>query len=168
MTIYDVISYQFDQESQKIRDLKLKAITPGPDQVGYRYFSPDGTQSLPYNGKCPTGWTYKRGTFHSMRSISPLHESWGEYRRLKKTATMLVAAKLLLKRNDLTVPEKTDIGTLVMVGTVRSQARTFRQQKSLAFKAHRWLKKQEKHLEKNRFPQVNEWLNARQQERNAA
>jgi hypothetical protein len=95
--------------------------------------------------------------------ISPRHERWREYRYLKHRATLLLAARLLLKANRGAVPDKREIRLYLATGIFRSHARTSAAQKALAHSAYRYLRKLENRLSKQpeRFQVVESWVNER-------
>ncbi len=98
--------------------------------------------------------------------MSPRHERWREYRNAKRRATVLLAARLILKANQGIVPAKEEIGPFVSIGIFRSHARTASEQKGLAFATYRQLRKLENRLRKQpqRFADVAEWVRQREGE----
>lgn len=98
--------------------------------------------------------------------MSPRHERWQEYRNAKRRATILLAARLILKANNGIVPAKVEIGPFVSMGIFRSHARTATEQKGLAFAAYRQLRKLDNRLRKQpeRFADVEDWLRQRESE----
>ena len=98
--------------------------------------------------------------------MSPRHERWQEYRNAKRRATILLAARIILKANNGNVPAKEEIGPFVSMGIFRSHARTLSQQKGLAFAAYRQLRKLENRLRKQpqRFADVESWVRQRESE----
>ena len=110
------------------------------------------------------GWTYGRVKFQRVEScISPRHKSWQEYRNLKRRATLLLAARLVLKANEGNVPDKAEIGPLLATKIFRSHARTASAQKTLAYSSYRYLRKLENRLRNHpqRFAAVETWLKER-------
>lgn len=99
--------------------------------------------------------------------MSPRHERWREYRNAKRRATLILAARLILKANDGIVPGKEEIGPLLSMGTFRSQARTASAQKSLAYASYRYLRKLDNRLrnQPQRFTGVAEWWRERAERR---
>lgn len=91
--------------------------------------------------------------------MSPRHERWQDYQHAKRRATLLLAARLTLKANSETVPDKGEIGALVSMGIYRSHARTASAQKSLAFSSFRYMRKLDNRLRKQ--PERFEELEAR-------
>jgi hypothetical protein len=79
-------------------------------------------------------------------------------------ATLLLAARLILKANDVTVPDKEQIAALLSMGIFRSHARTASAQKSLAYSSYRQLRKLDNRLREqpNRFAAVGEWIKERE------
>lgn len=61
------------------------------------------------------GWKFTKVKFQRVEScMSPRHPRWHDYRNAKRRATLLLAARLILKANDLNVPgsgavSKTDV-----------------------------------------------------------
>lgn len=99
--------------------------------------------------------------------MSPRHERWQEYRQAKRRATILLAARLILKANNGIVPAKDEIGPFVSMRIFSSHARTATEQKGLAYAAYRQLRKLENRLRKQpqRFADVESWLKQREAER---
>ena len=99
-------------------------------------------------------------------SMSPRHERWQEYRNAKRRATILMAARLILKANNGIVPAKAEIGPFVSMGIFRSHARTATAQKGLAFAAYRQLRKLDNRLRKQpeRYAEVESWVRQRESE----
>lgn len=99
--------------------------------------------------------------------MSPRHERWQEYRHAKRRATILLAARLILKANNGIVPAKAEIGPFVSMRIFRSHARTATEQKGLAYAAFRQLRKLENRLRKQpeRFANVESWLKQREAQR---
>jgi len=98
--------------------------------------------------------------------ISPRHERWHEYRHAKRRATILLAARHILKANNGIVPAKEEIGPFVSMGIFRSHARTAPEQKGLAYAAYRQLRKLENRLRKQaeRFADVESRVKQRESE----
>lgn len=96
--------------------------------------------------------------------MSPQHERWPEYRNAKRRATLLLAARLILKANDGVVPGKEEISPLISMRLFRSHARTASVQKALAHSAYRYLRKLDNRLRKQpqRFADVSAWLAERE------
>jgi hypothetical protein len=80
--------------------------------------------------------------------MSQRHERWQEYRNAKRRATLLIAARLILKANNGVVPAKDEISPLISMGIFRSHARTASAQKALAHSAYRYLRKLDNRLRK--------------------
>lgn len=95
--------------------------------------------------------------------ISPQHERWQDYRNAKRRATLLLAARLILKANRGVVPAKDEVPPLISLCIFRSHARTARAQKALAHSAYRYLHKLDNRLRKQpqRFAAVGAWLEQR-------
>ena len=111
-----------------------------------------------------SGWAYGRVKFERVEScISQRHKSWNEYRNAKRRATLLLAARLILKANEETVPDKDQIGALLAMKIFRSHARTASAQKTLAYAAYRQLRKLDNRLrnQPERFAAVETWLKER-------
>jgi len=96
--------------------------------------------------------------------MSPRDERWREYRSAKRRATLILAARLILKANDGVVPEKQEIGPMLSMGIFRAHARTAGAQKSLAYASYRYLKKLDSRLrnQPERFAAVKGWIKERQ------
>ena len=99
-------------------------------------------------------------------TMSPRHERWREYRNAKRRATILLAARLILKANNGIVPAKAEMGPFVAMGIFRPHARTATEQKGLAYAAYRQLRKLENRLRKQpqRFADVAAWVKERESE----
>lgn len=95
--------------------------------------------------------------------MSPRDEHWQDYRNAKRRATLLLAARLILKANNENVPAKEEMSPLIAIGIFRSHARTASAQKALALAAYRYLRKLENRLRKHpeRFAAVEAWLTER-------
>ena len=111
------------------------------------------------------GWTQEKQTFVKVEShISPRHAFWNEYRNTKRRATLLLAARRILKTNEEIVPDKEQIAALLAMKIFRSHARTASAQKTLAYSSFRYLRKLENRLERQpeRFAGVETWIRERQ------
>ena len=111
------------------------------------------------------GWTSEKQTFVKVEShISPRHALWNEYRNAKRRATLLLAARRILKANEEIVPDKDQIAALLAMKIFRSHARTASAQKTLAYSSFRYLRKLENRLQRQpgRFVGVETWLIERQ------
>ena len=132
-------------------------------QEKYAYRSP---HDKIYRNKRPdqqlmdAGWTYGRIKYRRVESISPGHKSWQEYQNLKRRATLLLAARLILKANEGNVPDKAEVGPLLATKIFRSHARTASAQKTLAYASYRYLRKLENRLgnQPQRFAAVEAWI----------
>ena len=100
---------------------------------------------------------------HVVDHMSPRHERWQDYRNAKRRATLLLAARLILKANNGIVPAKDEMSPLISVGVFRSHARTASAQKALALSAYRYLHKLDNRLRKqlDRFAAVEAWIKER-------
>jgi hypothetical protein len=161
-SITEVIVFSYAQTAAAIRKLKTDAYK-ATTQEKYAYQAPDGKS---YRNKRPaqelmdSGWTYRKVKFQQIESyMSPRHEHWQDYQHAKRRATLLLAARLTLKANNETVPDKGEIGALVSMGIFRSHARTASAQKALAFSSFRYLRKLDNRLRKQ--PERFEELEAR-------
>ncbi|HJU92495.1 MAG TPA: hypothetical protein VJ656_06105 [Pyrinomonadaceae bacterium] len=163
MTITEVIVYSYAQTAATIRKLKTEAYK-STTQEKYAYRAPDGKSfrnKRPSQELIDSGWTYCKVRFQQIEScISPRHERWQDYQNAKRRASLLLAARLMLKANNETVPDKTEISTLIGMGTFRSHARTASAQKSLAFSSFRYLRKLNNRLRKQpqRFEKLETWI----------
>jgi hypothetical protein len=113
------------------------------------------------------GWTFGKVKFQRVESyMSPRHERWQEYRNAKRRATLLLAARLILKVNNGIVPAKEEIGPFLSMGIFRSHARTSTEQKGLAYAAYRYLRKLDNRLRKQpeRFADVEARVRQRESE----
>jgi hypothetical protein len=86
-----------------------------------------------------------------------------DYRNAKRRATLLLAARLILKANNRMVPAKDEMSPLIRMGIFRSHARTASAQKALALSAYRYLPKLDNRLQKQpgRFAAVEAWIKER-------
>ena len=161
-TIKNVICYEYAQTAEKIRNLKTETYKSTEDQK-YAYLSPDGKtfrNHRPSEELMSAGWIYTKVKFLRVEShMSPKHKLWQPYREAKRRATLLLAAKIILKNSGETVPEKNEISSLLYMGLFRHHARTSRQQKSLAYSAYRLLRKLDNKVKNQleRFSKVDEW-----------
>ena len=166
-TITEVIVYSYAQTAAAIRYLKAEAYKSTP-QEKYAYQAPDAKSfrnKRPPQELIDSGWTYCKVKFPQIESyMSPRHERWHDYQNAKRRATLLLAARLMLKANNETVPDKREIGALVSMGIFRSHARTSSAQKSLAFSSFRYLRKLNNRLRKQpqRFEALETWIEERQ------
>ena len=157
------------QTSSTIRELKTAAFKATPDEK-WVFQSPDGR--MVRNNRVSQelkdqGWRWRKVKFQRVEShMSPGHERWQEYRNAKRRATVLLAARLILKANNGVVPAKEEIGPFLGTGIFRSHARTSSEQKGLAYAAYRQLRKLENRLRKQpqRFVGVEAWLRQRESE----
>jgi len=96
--------------------------------------------------------------------MSPKHERWQDYRNARRRATVLLAARLILKANNGVVPAKDEVSPLISIGIFRSHARTASAQKALAHSGYRYLRKIDNRLRKQpqRFAEVGMWLEQRE------
>jgi len=153
-----VIVYLYARTSEAIRQLKVSAYKTVTDE---KYGCPPSEPLLPpyaprkYNVERVVSW------------MSPRHERWQEYRNAKRRATLILAARLILKANDGIVPGKEEIGPLLSMGIFRSHARTASAQKSLAYASYRYLRKLDNRLrnQPQRFTRVAEWWREREERR---
>ena len=166
-TITEVIVYSYAQTAAAIRNLKAEAYKSTP-QEKYAYQAPDGKSfrnTRPPQELIDSGWTYCKVKFQQIEScMSPRHERWLAYQNAKRRATLLLAARLMLKANNETVPDKREIGAFVSMGIFRSHARTSSAQKSLAFSSFRYLRKLNHRLRKQpqRFEALQTWIEERE------
>lgn len=112
----------------------------------------------------PGYWTCKKVNVERLVAhMSPRDERWPDYRNAKRRATLLLAARLILKANNGTVPAKVEMSPLISMGIFRSHARTASAQKALAHAAYRYLQKLNNRLCKqpHRFAEVEAWLRER-------
>jgi hypothetical protein len=112
----------------------------------------------------PGYWTCKKIFVERVVAhMSPRDERWQDYRNAKRRATLLLAARLILKANNGNVPEKREMSPLISMGVVRSHARTASAQKALALAAYRYLRKLDNRLSKQpeRFSAVEAWIKER-------
>ena len=140
-----------------------------PEEI-YPYLAPDGNTYWtvgPGQKVMQPGWAYtKMEVERIVSSMSPRHERWQEYRNAKRRATVLLAARLILKANNGVVPAKEEMGPFISMGIFRSHARTATQQKGLAFAAYRQLRKLDNRLRKQpqRVAEVEIWIRQRASE----
>lgn len=150
-TITEVIIYSYAQTAAAIRKLKTDAYKSTTDEK-YAYLAPDGKtfrNRRPDQRLMDIGWTYCKVKFQRVESyMSPRHERWRDYQNAKRRATLLLAARQILKANNETVPHKGEIGALIAMGIFRSHARTASAQKSLAFSSYCYLRKLDNRLRK--------------------
>ena len=167
-TITETILYRYGQTAGRIRQLKTEAYR-ATEHEKYGYRSPDGRtfrNQRPADELMAQGWTYGKVKFERLESHRrPAHPEWAEYRRAKRQATLLLAARLTLKANGGEIPEKQEISSILSAGFMRSQAGTARRQKSLAYAACRLLRKLGHRLDKRpeAFRDVDEWARARRE-----
>jgi len=164
-TIKNVICYEYAQTAERIRNLKAEAYK-ATEHEKYAYRSPDEKtfrNRRPSEALMSAGWTYTKVKFERVESyMSPKHKLWRDYRHAKRRATLLLAARMILKAAAETVPEKDEISSLVSMGIFRSQARTASEQKSLAYSSYRLLRKLDNRVKKQpeRFSQADQWTRA--------
>ena len=100
-----------------IHQLKVDAYKATTEEK-YAYQSPDGKmfrKKRPGKSLIDAGWKFTKVKFQRVEScMSPRHPRWHDYRNAKRRATLLLAARLILKANDLNVPgsgavSKTDV-----------------------------------------------------------
>lgn len=157
----------YAQTAASIHQLKVEAYKSTTDEK-YAYQSPDGKtfrNKRPDQALIDAGWNFTKVKFQRIEScMSPRHPRWHDYRNAKRRATLLLAARLILKANNGTVPDKEQIGPLLSMGIFRSHARTACAQKSLAYASYRQLRKLDNRLRKqpDRFAAVGEWLKQRE------
>ena len=162
-TITEVIVYSYAQTAATIRKFKTEAYKATTLEK-YAYQAPDGKSfrnKRPAQELIDSGWIYSKVKFQQIEScMSPRHERWQDYQNAKRRATLLLAARLMLKANNETVPEKNEIGALISMGIFRSHARTASEQKSLAFSSFRYLRKLNNRLRKQpqRFDALEKWI----------
>lgn len=155
------------QTSSTIRELKLEAFKATPDEK-WVFQSPDGKRVR--NNRVSQelkdrGWKWTKRKFQRVEShMSPRHERWQEYRNAKRRATVLLAARLILKANNGVVPAKEEVGPFIATRIFGSHARTSGEQKRLAYAAYGQLRKLENRLRKQpqRFADVEAWLGQRE------
>ncbi|HEU4511296.1 MAG TPA: hypothetical protein VFR78_23915 [Pyrinomonadaceae bacterium] len=147
--------------------MKVDAYKSTTDEK-YAYQSPDGKtvrNKRPDQALIDAGWKFTKVKFQRVEScMSPRHPRCRDYRNAKRRATLLLAARLILKATNGTVPDKEQIGPLLSMGTFRSHARTASVQKSLAYSSYRQLRKLDNRQRKqpDRFNAVVEWIRQRE------
>lgn len=149
----------YAQTAEAIRELKMGAYkTVTEEKYGYIPVEP---------GQEPSYALSKYKIERVVSWMSPRHERWQEYRNAKRRATLILAARLILKANNGVVPEKAEVGPLLSMGIFRSHARTAAAQKSLAFASYRYLRKLDNRLrnQPQRFTSVAEWWRERDERR---
>lgn len=162
----ETIVYLYAQSAEMIHRLKTDAYKSTTYEK-YAYRSPDGKtfcNKRPDQKFMDAGWIYAKVKFQRVDSyMSPRHARWQEYRNTKRRATVLLAARLILKAANETVPEKSKIGSLLSIGIFRSHARTSSSQKSLAYSAYRLLRKLDNRLrnQPERLAGMEAWLKQR-------
>ena len=112
----------------------------------------------------PGYWTCKKIQVERLVAhMSPRDERWQDYQNAKRRATLLLAARLILKANNGNVPAKAEMSPLISMGFFHSHARTASAQKALALSAYRYLRKLDNRLRKQpeRFAAVEEWIRKR-------
>lgn len=168
-TISEVIVYSYARTSAAIRQLKTEAYQSTTLEK-YAFQAPDGKtfrNKRPSQDLMDNGWIYCKVKYQQIESyMSPRHERWQDYQNAKRRATLLLAARLMLKANNETVPQKTEIGALISMGIFRPHARTASAQKSLAFCSYRYLRKLDNRLRKQpqRFAELNQWIERKETE----
>ena len=158
----EMIAYLYEQTAEMIHQLKRDAYKSTTDEK-YAYRSPDGKtfrNKRPVQELIDAGWIYAKVKFQRVDSYMSPHARWHEYRNAKRRATILLAARLILKAANETVPEKSEMGSLLSIGIFRSHARTSSAQKSLAYSAYRMLQKLDNRLrnQPERFAGIEIWL----------
>ena len=159
----------YAQTAAGIHQLKAEAYKSTTDEK-YAYVSPDGKtfrNKRPDQALIDAGWKFTKVKFERVEScMCPRHPRWHDYRNAKRRATLLLAARLILKANDVKVPAKEEIAALLSMGIFRSHARTASAQKSLAYSSYRQLRKLDNRLRKqpDRFAAVDEWVKQREVE----
>lgn len=167
MTINDVVTYLYAQTAAAIHQLKVEAYKATTEEK-YAYQSPDGKtfrNKRPDQSLIDAGWKFTKVKFQKVEScMCPRHPRWNDYRNAKRRATILLAARLILKANDINVPAKEEVAALLAMRIFRSHARTASAQKSLAYASQRQLRKLDNRLRKrpDRFAAVGEWLKQRE------
>lgn len=167
MSISDVVTYLYAQTAANIHQLKVEAYKASTDQK-YAYQSPDGKtfrNKRPDQALIDAGWNFTKVKFQRVEScMSPRYPRWHDYRNAKRRATLLLAARLILKANHGNVPAKEEIAALLAMRIFRPHARTASAQKSLAYSSYRQLRKLDNRLRKqpDRFAAVGEWLKQRE------
>ena len=162
-SITEVIVCSYAQTAAAIRKFKTEAYK-STTQEKYAYQAQDGKSfrnKRPSQDLIDSGWIYCKVKFQQIESyMSPRHERWRDYQNAKRRATLLLAARLMLKVNNGTVPEKREIGALISMGIFRSHARTASAQKCLAFSSFRYLRKLNNRLRKQpqRFEDLQRWI----------
>lgn len=162
-TITEVIVYSYAHTAAAIRKLKTDAYKSTTHEK-YAYQAPDGKtfrNKRPDQQLMDSGWTYCKVKSQRIESyMSPRHERWRDYQNAKRRATLLLAARQILKASNETVPEKGEIGALISMGIFQSHARTASAQKSLAFSSFRYLRKLNNRLRKQpqRFAELQAWI----------
>lgn len=148
-----MIVYLYAQTSEAIRQLKMDA---------YKTVTEEKYSCLP-----PSYVLTKYEVERVVSWMSPRHERWQDYRNGKRRATLILAARLILKANDGIVPEKEEVGPLLSMRIFRSHARTAGAQKSLAYAAYRYLRKLDNRLrnQPQRFTRVAERSRERDERR---
>jgi hypothetical protein len=148
VTITEAIQYFVREQSRRIHEIKTAAITREPMEK-FAYVSPDGkTVSLNREGD---GWKMQKVVYEKITGhISPRHSDWRAYQSARNLASMLLTARLILKLGGGDVPPLVEVREALREGRLAHHARRGRA-RSLAFKAHRYLRKVSNRL--NRAPE---------------
>ena len=148
MVINEVFLYLYAQTAQKIYQLKTEARKTVTEEKWVR--------DVPLS-EHPGYWTCKKVQVERLvAQMSARHERWPDYRNAKGRATLLLAARLILKANNGAVPAKAEMSPLISTGIFRSHARSASVQKALAHSAYRYLHKLNNRLrhQPHRFAEV--------------
>lgn len=161
--IEECLKYLYEKQADAIHHLKTENLSFF-EHTKFAYVAPDGKtfrNHRPDQSLIDSGWKYAKVTYKRFSSVmNRKHPKWSEYINAKRAATILLASKLLLKATKGVVPKKSEISAILSYGFMRHHARTMHEQKILAYRAYKRLKKLNNQLINGRvnIDELNSWL----------
>jgi len=166
VTITSAVHYAIARQARVIHDLKSAALSVEAYEK-YCYVSPDGKSFSTRRPADPEKADWKltkvRGE-RVVRHISPKSAEWRQYCTARNHASLLLTARLILKRGNEAVPSMAELRHALGDGGISHHARRGHSRR-LAFKSYRYLRKLANRLERKpeAFGEAESWVARRNQ-----
>lgn len=150
VSITQTVQYLIQQQSKRIRTIKMDAITRQTLER-YVYVSPDGesqSDERPDKEEFAAGWKMEKVTCEKIIGhIAPKHPSWPKYQAMRQHASVLLTARLLLKEGRGEPPDLSAVRRALSEGRLAHHARRGRA-RGLCYRALRYLRKLNNRLQR--------------------
>ncbi len=154
VSITQTVQYLVKEHSRKIHTIKMEAITRQTLEK-LVYVSSDGksqSDEQPEKDALANGWKIEKVTYEKIVGhISPAHPSWPKYHAMRRHASVLLTARLLLKEGRGEPPALSSVRAALSEGRLAHHARRGRA-RGLCYRALRYLRKLNNRLQ--RAPQL--------------